>query len=540
MKQDKLRLHLFVNIIGVAILTIVIMAVLIVLNVNNVVESILMDKSEETVDIIQHELEHYLLHPIEEMKILKKIHDERDHDLFVDTASLYIEYFKYTHRVDYVDKDGIVKLSVPEIEGRNGFDLSNNDMYKNIQYSSEEFIIGEMIFDTYINEPTIYISMKVNDGYFIGYLNLDAFEELLVNVVISDGEIAIVDDKGVYISHTDHTRVLERIVDPYAALIREGEIENHEVVDYLGQNYLIQFQEINELGWQIIYYQEQDSINAPLKRLMLLVVIVVVILIPIMIYLIVLTIRRIDNSLLNLVNISVQVANGNYEIENTHFAYEEFEQLFEHFKVMSEKIEMREEEISGLNDELEENYYTMVVLLAKAIEAKDNYTGGHCERVRDLSMLLGEGLELSDEDMRQLKFGATLHDIGKLGIPESILNKPGIFSKEEYACIKGHSQLGYDIMVDMPGMIKAKQIILHHHERMDGKGYPYGLKGDEIPMLARIVSIADSFDAMTSQRLYRKNSMTQKEGFQELIKYSETQFDKNLVRVFIKCMKEGK
>jgi putative nucleotidyltransferase with HDIG domain len=179
----------------------------------------------------------------------------------------------------------------------------------------------------------------------------------------------------------------------------------------------------------------------------------------------------------------------------------------------------------------------MVVLLAKAIEAKDNYTGNHCERVRDYAMLLGESYGLSSEDLIELKFGATLHDIGKLGISEDVLNKPGLFTQEEFEIIKSHSQIGFDIMEEMPMMVKAKQIILHHHERFDGYGYPYGLKGEEIPLLARIVSIADAFDAMTSLRPYRKNCMTKREGFDELRRHSGTQFDPEMIELFIEQVK---
>ncbi len=201
-------------------------------------------------------------------------------------------------------------------------------------------------------------------------------------------------------------------------------------------------------------------------------------------------------------------------------------------------VSTREEEILSLNNELESNYYTTIVLLAKAIDAKDNYTGNHSVRVRDFALLLANELNLSNHELKELKFGATLHDIGKLGVPEYILNKSGRLTDDEYVMIKEHSQTGYNIVEELPGMNLAKQVILHHHERYDGHGYPYGLKGDEIPLLARIVTIADSFDAMTSERLYRAKQMSENEGFQELRENAGIQFDAELVELFINGLKQ--
>jgi putative two-component system response regulator len=143
--------------------------------------------------------------------------------------------------------------------------------------------------------------------------------------------------------------------------------------------------------------------------------------------------------------------------------------------------------------------------LAKAIEAKDTYTQGHTERVANLSLAIGRKLNLSPQDMTALSYGGVMHDIGKIGIPNSILNKPGKLNDEEWSMMKQHPIIGSGIGKPLEKNLGAAlQVIRHHHEKMDGSGYPEGLKGEEIPVVARIVGIADIYDALTTDRPYRK------------------------------------
>jgi len=142
---------------------------------------------------------------------------------------------------------------------------------------------------------------------------------------------------------------------------------------------------------------------------------------------------------------------------------------------------------------------------ARAVEAKDEYTQGHTERVATLSIELGKRLGLPEEELKALSFGGALHDIGKIGVPNQILNKPGKLDDREWEIMKSHSNIGYDIGFPLKKNLDlALKVILYHHEKMDGSGYPKGLKGDEIPVVARIVGIADIYDALTTDRPYRK------------------------------------
>lgn len=175
--------------------------------------------------------------------------------------------------------------------------------------------------------------------------------------------------------------------------------------------------------------------------------------------------------------------------------------------------------------------------ILKALDCKDSYTFGHSMRVAYFSLVTGTEAGLSPEEMHELELSAIFHDIGKIGTPDSILNKPSRLSEEEFLIMKEHPQKSFEILSEYPYFEKIAQNARFHHERFDGRGYPLGLKGDEIPMAARIILIADTFDAMTSTRSYRKG-LPYEVAFEELIQFSGTQFDSHLVKLFIQGMQK--
>ncbi len=175
--------------------------------------------------------------------------------------------------------------------------------------------------------------------------------------------------------------------------------------------------------------------------------------------------------------------------------------------------------------------------ILKALDVKDNYTFGHSMRVAYFSLVTGAEAKLSEEEMSDLELSAIFHDIGKIGTPDAVLNKPSRLSEEEFQVMKQHPEKSYEILKDFPNFEKIATNARLHHERYDGKGYPLGLKGEEIPVAARIILIADTFDAMTSTRPYRKG-LPYEVAFDELIQFSGSQFDPFLVRMFIQGMKK--
>ncbi len=192
---------------------------------------------------------------------------------------------------------------------------------------------------------------------------------------------------------------------------------------------------------------------------------------------------------------------------------------------------------TSLISHIRSTYFDIIVALVKAMELKDNYTKGHSERVMNYSLGLGRKLNLSRGEMDILRHGSILHDIGKLGIPESLLTKCTGLDCSEYDMIKNHPVIGEAFVSNLKFLNDAKPIIRNHHERIDGRGYPDGLKGEEIPMLARIVAIADSFDAMTSERSY-KPTMSVESAIIELREHAGTQFDAELVELFIDSLSQ--
>ncbi len=215
------------------------------------------------------------------------------------------------------------------------------------------------------------------------------------------------------------------------------------------------------------------------------------------------------------------------EIESNH---SEIQALYEETTAMNEELE-------NLVGTLDRNYQETIMVLANAIEANDSYTRGHCDRVQKYSMLLAEKIGMNARDKRNLNMAAILHDIGKIGVPMEILNKETPLTDDEFNQIKRHCDIGYQILKDIEFLSDSAQIILQHHERYDGKGYNNGIKGEDIMLESRIITIADAYDAMTSSRAYRKTPLTREQAISELIKGKENQFDGKLVDAFLGVLK---
>ena len=173
----------------------------------------------------------------------------------------------------------------------------------------------------------------------------------------------------------------------------------------------------------------------------------------------------------------------------------------------------------------------LVLTLAALLDAQDPLTSGHSRRVGTYSSLMAGELGLTKKAQSTLKLAGLLHDIGKIGVRKAPLHKPDKLSDDEMDEMKRHVILGYEILADVPQLTNIANIVLHHHERMDGSGYPHGLVGEEIPLGSRILCVADSFDAMVTSRLYRPTISVPK-ALEELERCSDTQFDPEVVGVF--------
>lgn len=196
-----------------------------------------------------------------------------------------------------------------------------------------------------------------------------------------------------------------------------------------------------------------------------------------------------------------------------------------------------EEANSQIQEMLIGTFFQTAKALAVAVEARDPYTGGHSDRVFQMATIIGKRCSISSTEQMHLEAGALLHDVGKIGIRDGVLLKPGPLTDSEYKEMQLHPIIGAHMVEKLNCLHGCIDAVLFHHERMDGYGYPYGIKGNEIPIIARITSIADAYDAMTTNRVYRK-ALSHEHAVEEIIRNSGTQFDPEIVRVFVKWWEE--
>ena len=194
---------------------------------------------------------------------------------------------------------------------------------------------------------------------------------------------------------------------------------------------------------------------------------------------------------------------------------------------------------ANLYSEIHRTFLETADALAEAIEKRDPYTGGHTNRVVWYSTVIADELELSEEEKERLKIGAILHDIGKIGVEDRILRKPGPLEDDEFRQMSQHPKIGAEIIKHIEGLRDIVPAILYHQERFDGRGYPSGIQDGEIPMSARIIAVADTFDAMTTDRPYRK-ALGDQVAIAELEKFAGTQFDREVVFAFLRAYEKGR
>ncbi|MGI8733266.1 MAG: HD domain-containing phosphohydrolase [Pyrinomonadaceae bacterium] len=208
------------------------------------------------------------------------------------------------------------------------------------------------------------------------------------------------------------------------------------------------------------------------------------------------------------------------------------------FNLMTDQLEHFIQDLQRSANENRELFLGTVKALAAAIDGKDPYTRGHSERVSRVSMAIAQRLDLSDEECEKIRVSALLHDVGKIGIDDKILKKPAALTDEEYEIMKQHPQKGYKILSQIPAIKEFLPGMYMHHEMINGEGYPQGLKGEEIPLMALIVSVADTFDAMTTDRPYQR-AMKFEDAVARIQSFVGTRYDERVVAAFAKACEEG-
>ncbi len=219
------------------------------------------------------------------------------------------------------------------------------------------------------------------------------------------------------------------------------------------------------------------------------------------------------------------------------YSDDELGRLTESFNEMSELITDQKDKLSKYAQDLEESYVETVKVLSAAIDAKDHYTLGHSTRVSKLSVALGEEVGLSNSELEDLRIACLFHDVGKIKIPDSILLKKGRLEPLEITEMMRHPEYGAEILSKASSLLRYIPVVKHHHERYDGSGYPDGLSGDEIPLSAAITGLADAFDAMISDRPYRR-ALSEREAIEKIQQLCGTRFSPELAEKFIGLFKK--
>lgn len=232
-----------------------------------------------------------------------------------------------------------------------------------------------------------------------------------------------------------------------------------------------------------------------------------------------------------------ELKNGTAKDPLRIYSHDELGKLTANFNEMSALIAKQRGRLNKYARDLEDAYVSIVKVVAAAIDARDSYTHGHSARVAQLSLLIGRQIGLSQEDLGDLEVACLFHDVGKIKTPDSILLKPDRLSPAEYKEMMHHVEYGASILSWAPSLVKYIPSTRHHHEWHNGKGYPDGLIGDNIPLFAAIISIGDAFDAMTSDRPYRK-ALSEEETLREIVRMSGIQFRPDLVAVFLNQMEK--
>ena len=215
---------------------------------------------------------------------------------------------------------------------------------------------------------------------------------------------------------------------------------------------------------------------------------------------------------------------------------EAFEEIYRRLEQFTRSL--TEQGAAGSEDNLPPAVVETVTSLALAIDAKDHYTQGHSQKVSAYAVMIAQALEMDQAEVEEIRLAGLLHDIGKVGIPETILNKSGPLDASEWETMKTHTDLGAKILEPLQAMNRIREIVRHHHEFYDGSGYPDRIEGEHIPYGARVIAIADAYDTITSERTYKK-ARTPEDAFAELERCAANQFDPEIVRVFVKTMRRA-
>lgn len=427
-----------------------------------------------------------------------------------------------------LESDGSIYITPMDPTMPEDYDARTKSWYQGTVQRHGEVFWTEPYLDAGASKKILQTVSKAvyDNGILQGVVGLDIelakFTQIIENLSFSkNATLFLINDKQVILAH--NTSNPEFYQNHFLDTLGLG--SGTEIKQVNQQTYAVSWMPVALNGWQLVAVAKTDIYEElTLTRLKMFGTIGIAALIGIgLAYVLVKGLLKPLDALKALTD---QVGNGNFGLRSTVRSSDEVAELANGFNHMLDKIE-------ELMDDQESNYFNTVKALANAIEASDEYTRGHCDRVGRLSIRIAQHLKLSENQIRHLEYACVLHDVGKIGIRETVLNKPGRLSEMEYEEIKQHPRIGFEIIKDIPFLKDAANILIQHHERIDGKGYPNRLKGEEILLEAKILAAADAYDAMTSFRVYREVPLSDDHVLSELEKAKGTQLDAAVVEALL-------
>ena len=409
------------------------------------------------------------------------------------------------------------------------------------------------------NRPALIVSVPLSsDGQFTGMLaavvSIDSLLERIRDASVRDRVVFIVDGHGHIVAHPDKEFVPGRDVtasSPVVTHLKElpQELRATETMHFNVQGktprhpveMIGTYSTIPELRWAVVAQRSLDDarVDAGVTELTseaLRFVLGVSLIALLFGYLFALRITRPISSLAKSVR-AMSRAEFHERVEVEGAA--EIAELAEQFNTMAGDIERYIERLKQAAEENRELFLGSIRMIAAAVDEKDPYTRGHSGRVAKYSMLIGENLRLPADELDRLKISALLHDVGKIGVDDRVLKKPGKLTDEEFDLMKQHPTKGANIMRPVPQLKEMLPGIELHHERMDGAGYPFGLTAEKIPMMARIIAVADTFDAMTTNRPYQ-TAMEVEFAVERIKSLAISKFDPEVVQALVTAIETGK
>lgn len=442
--------------------------------------------------------------------------------------NIYYQQIKNDIKRIYVtDKNGKIVFLYPENTNYKSFSFSNQPWFSNMHIHQTSHI-SSLYFSEIDDKYSSFIAKPIlsKNKDFSGMIGIELNFEKANNIVSNKGYnyiFYLVDSQNNII--TDNSKI-----DNPSFLDDLNPNENVDIKEiiYDNQNFYLTSSKLENYPYNLVALVSSEEFLESTRSLQIQFVIWLVFSIISVLFVGFLADRSIILPIEKLVHLTKKIShqkslsafNETVIINNKG----ELSELNEHFTQMIHHLQARDESLYQLRIDL-------IQIMAELLELNDPYTGGHSYRVYRYSSLIARQMKLGIEHIRDIETAAILHDIGKIGIPDEILNKKGNLTNQEYEIIKNHSKIGERVLIKVKDFHTVRNAILYHHERFDGKGYPDMLTGENIPIEARIISVADAFDAMTTNRPYRLG-MTLEQAKNIILEESGKQFDPDIVEAF--------